>query len=156
MVKVDKMGKPNILILFFTLFGLSVLIFLLFLFLGKEKINIEIVEFKNITNQTLLEELFRSYNLDFYPLYAESYMIYYGIGNNKTNWKMAYIVIYVFNDSNESDRFLNFLENYKSNTSNIFVTQLKNNRIMIINFYENIHVNNNYVIEHIVEKFKNR
>jgi len=154
MIKVEKIGKPSLLILIFALFALSILVFLLFL--GREKINVEIVEFRNITNQTLLEELFRSYNLDFYPFYAESYMIYYGIGNNKTNWKMAYIVIYVFEDSNKSGRFLNFLENYKTNASTFFVTQLKNNEIMIINFYENIHVNNNYVIEHIVEKFKNR
>ena len=148
MVKVDKMGKPNILILFFTLFGLSVLIFLLFLFLGREKINIEIVEFKNITNQTLLEELFRSYNLDFYPLYAESYTIEYGIGNNKTKWYRAYINIFAFDDSNKTNNFFEFSKNYRKGTGNFSIFLLKNNRVMIINFYEERYIN------YVIEKFK--
>jgi len=148
MTKTKKLGKPYLLLLsIFTLLGLGLLILLLFF--GKERINIEIVEFRNITNQTFLQELFKSFNLEFYPLYAESYVVGYGIGNNKTNWNRAYISIFAFNDSNKANKFFNFAKNYRTNATGKFSSiLLKNNKVMIVSFYENEYIN------YVTEKFK--
>jgi len=148
MIKVERLGKPYLLLLIFTLLGSGLLILLLFF--GKERINIKIVECKNITNQTFLQELFKKFNLDFYPLYAESYVVDYGIGNNKTNWNRAYIIIYAFNDSNKANEFLNFAENYRTNaTGNFSIFSLKNNKVMIVSFYEN------ESIKYVIKYFQN-
>jgi len=152
MIKIKMLRKIHLLLIFvFILAILSVLIFLLFF--RQERISIEIVEFSNTTNQTFLQDLFKSFNLDFYPLYIEGYVVDYGIGSNKTTWKRAYISIFVFDDSNKTKNFLDFTNNYTKNqvySGNLSVFLLKNNKIMTVNFYENKYIN--YVIEY----FKNR
>jgi len=135
------------------MFLISFILFFVILFLffltPKQKVKIEIAEFRNITNQTALQDLFKKFNLDFYPLYLESYVVDYGIGN-KTNWNRAYISIFAFDDSNKAKNFLNFVENYRTNAAGNFSTFLLKNKVMVINFYENKNIN--YVIEY----FKNR
>lgn len=143
-----KIKKFHLLILAFIIIGLIVLT--LALFLSQEKVNIEIAEFRNITNQTVLQELFKSVGLDYYPLYLESYVVDYGVGN-KTNWYRTYIIIYAFNDSNKAKNFLDFANNYAKNriqSGNLSIHLLKN-KVMIVNFYESKYIN------YVVEKFKN-
>jgi len=149
MFEIKKLKRFYLLIIFFAFISITIALSF-FIFFRKEEMKIEIVDFRNATNQAALQDLFKKFNLDFYPLYLESYVVDYGIGN-KTNWKRAYISIYVFDDPNKAKNFLNYVEISRSNaTGNFSIFLLKDNKVMIVNFYENKNIN--YVIEY----FKNK